>query len=280
MSVTDAVPGGARLDLVPPGRRPPRAATLRSLPAFAVVAVAWAALVAMQVPGGRELAAMAAWLTEAITAGGTGPSVLLALVASLCRGDAGPATGLPHLVAMWVAMTVAMALLCAAPGWRLVREAPDWRAGYGFLAGHLGLWLCFALTAAAAEASLAAAPLAPAGAAALAAAAVALAAAYQWSSAKAEALARMRRAGQGDRIRLASDPRLALRHGLAFGRACLAANGALMALMAVVGAMNVAAMAAIGAAMTAERLAPSPRTARLVGLVLFAASLWLLLVRH
>jgi predicted metal-binding membrane protein len=67
-------------------------------------------------------------------------------------------------------------------------------------------------------------------------------------------------------------PRQAWRDGLRIGAHCVRCCGALMAVMLVLGVMNVAAMAIVAAAISAERLGPWPRlTARVLGVAALVA---------
>lgn len=70
----------------------------------------------------------------------------------------------------------------------------------------------------------------------------------------------------------------AWRHGVRLGLHCTASSGGLMAILLVTGVMNAGVMAAVAAAITAERLAPAgERVARVTGVLILAAGLFLIL---
>lgn len=72
---------------------------------------------------------------------------------------------------------------------------------------------------------------------------------------------------------LSQDLRGAWRHGLHLGADCALCCSGLMAVLLVIGVMNLGAMALVTAAITAERLLPQPDwTARAAGLVIVAAA--------
>jgi len=68
----------------------------------------------------------------------------------------------------------------------------------------------------------------------------------------------------------------AWRHGVRLGLHCTHSSGGLMAMLLVIGVMDLRAMAIITLAITAERLAPAgERVARAIGAVVVAAGLLL-----
>jgi predicted metal-binding membrane protein len=70
----------------------------------------------------------------------------------------------------------------------------------------------------------------------------------------------------------------AWRHGVRLGLHCSASNAGLMAILLVMGVMDLRVMAVVAAAITAERLAPAgERVARATGLVIVGAGLFLIL---
>ena len=78
---------------------------------------------------------------------------------------------------------------------------------------------------------------------------------------------------------LRADAGTAWRHGLRIGLHCAYCCGGLMAILLVVGVMDLRAMAVVAAAITVERLAPAgERVARAVGIVVIGAGV-LLIVR-
>jgi predicted metal-binding membrane protein len=106
---------------------------------------------------------------------------------------------------------------------------------------------------------------------------VLIAGALQFTAWKAHHLACCREApGQGRT--LPAGARTAWRHGLRLGLHCTASSGGLMAILLVMGVMDLRVMAVVAAAITAERLAPAgERLARATGVLIIAAGLFLLL---
>jgi predicted metal-binding membrane protein len=77
---------------------------------------------------------------------------------------------------------------------------------------------------------------------------------------------------------ISADAGTAWRHGLSLGLQCSRCCGCLMAILLVVGVMDLRAMAVVTAAITAERLAPAgERVARAIGVVVVGAGLVLIL---
>ena len=73
---------------------------------------------------------------------------------------------------------------------------------------------------------------------------------------------------------MAADFGTAWRHGLRLGMHCVYSCAGLTAILLVIGVMDLRAMALVGAAITAERLAPSGvRVARIIGVVVILAGL-------
>ncbi|HEV8577450.1 MAG TPA: DUF2182 domain-containing protein, partial [Thermoanaerobaculia bacterium] len=76
---------------------------------------------------------------------------------------------------------------------------------------------------------------------------------------------------------LPADVGRAWRHGLLLGLHCSRCCVGLMAILLVVGVMELRAMAVVAAAITAERLAPAgERVARAIGIVVVGAGLLLI----
>ncbi len=74
-----------------------------------------------------------------------------------------------------------------------------------------------------------------------------------------------------------SDAGTAWRHGLRLGGHCASSSAGWMAILLVIGVMDLRVMAVVTAAITAERLAPSgERVARAIGVVVVAAGLFLM----
>jgi predicted metal-binding membrane protein len=141
-------------------------------------------------------------------------------------------------------------------------------------AGYFSVWAAAGLALFPAGAALAALEMerpAVARAVPLAIAAVLLiSGAWQFSAGKARALACCG-AAPGHGRAATPGVRAAWRHGLRLGVLCLRCCGNLMAVLVVVGVMDLATMALVTAAITAERVAPAgDRVARAIGVVLVA----------
>jgi predicted metal-binding membrane protein len=105
---------------------------------------------------------------------------------------------------------------------------------------------------------------------------VVIAGSFQLTAWKARHLACCREA-PGHSQALAADARTAWRHGLRLGLSCSQCCAGLMAILLVNGVMDLRAMAAVAAAITAERLAPAgERAARAIGAVVVGAGLFLI----
>jgi predicted metal-binding membrane protein len=105
---------------------------------------------------------------------------------------------------------------------------------------------------------------------------VLIAGALQFTAWKAHHLACCRMApGRGGT--LPADAGTALRHGLRLGLQCCLCCVGLMAVLLVIGVMDLRAMAIVAAAIAVERLAPAgERVARVTGVVVVAAGLFLI----
>jgi len=105
---------------------------------------------------------------------------------------------------------------------------------------------------------------------------VLVAGALQFSAWKARHLACCRTAPGCGRT-LAADAGTAWRHGLRLGLHCSQCCAGLIAILLVIGVMNLRTMAVVAAAITAERLAPAgERVARAIGAVVVGAGLFLI----
>jgi len=105
---------------------------------------------------------------------------------------------------------------------------------------------------------------------------VLIAASLQFTAWKARRLAWCRDT-RAHESTLTADARSAWRHGLCLGVHCAESCAGLMAILLVIGVMNLPAMAAVTAAITIERLAPNgPRVARAIGTVGVAAGVCLI----
>lgn len=232
---------------------------------LSLIAASWLAMVLMH--RGADLASgQVGWPELADT-----DPLTRALRLSLCSSQPGAGPWWLRWAAssaMWAAMSVAMMLPCALPGWNALLRRADWRDGYGFMAGYALAWLPLVVGAGGLEA------LAPLGIGDgvggwMLAGALALAGAYQFSPLKAAALAALH-ASCADGKGTAPN---SLRRGLGHGGNCLVVNAPLMGLMAIAGSMNVPVMLALTGMMLAERMRPGFRTARLLGFTLMSLAL-------
>jgi predicted metal-binding membrane protein len=184
--------------------------------------------------------------------------------------EAWPAAAAAFL-GMWTAMTVAMMLPSLVPMLARYRGAVATRsearlawltalAGAGYFAVWAALGVCaYALAGALAEVARQWPASVDAGSVA-AGAVVAVAGAIQLTPWKARRLACCREGPGHDRT-LPADAGTAWRHGLRLGLQCVRCCGNLMAILLAAGIMSLGAMAAVTAAITAERLAPAGASA-------------------
>lgn len=193
-------------------------------------------------------------------------------------------------VGMWGAMILAMMLPSLAPTlWRYrqaVVRAGGMRAGQLTAlagAGYVCVWMALGMIVFPAGVALTALEMRlPALARAvpvLIGVVVLTGGAFQFTAWKARHLGRCRAmpvdAGGGDALR--ADAGAAWRHGLRVGLHCNCSCAGLTAMLVVVGVMDLRAMVAVTAAVTAERLAPAGvRVARGIGAVAVAAGVWLI----
>jgi predicted metal-binding membrane protein len=189
-------------------------------------------------------------------------------------------------LAMWAVMMVAMMLPSLVPMLDRYRRAVD-RTGEDRLgrlttlagAGYFLVWTVFGAAVFAAGAVLAAIEMEqPALARAVPVAAgvvVVIAGLLQFSAWKARHLGCCREP-PGPVGSLPGDAGTAFWHGVQLGLHCARCCANLMAVLLVAGVMDLGAMAVVGAAVTAERLAPAGlRTARAIGAVVIGAGLLL-----
>lgn len=192
-------------------------------------------------------------------------------------------------VGMWAVMMVAMMLPSLVPMlWRFrraVRNASGRRLAWLTAlvgAGYFLVWTMVGMVAYPAGVALAAIAMRQPALARLAPIAVGvvflIGGGLEFTAWKARHLACCRGAPLPGRT-LPADAGAALRHGLNLGVHCSHCCAGLMAILLVIGIMDLRAMAAVTASITAERLAPGgERVARAIGAVLVAAGL-LLIVR-
>jgi predicted metal-binding membrane protein len=181
------------------------------------------------------------------------------------------------LLPMWVAMTLAMMLPSAGPMILTYAEIADTAVAKGepvvsplvLAAGYLSVWLGFAVLAAGLQGLLARADIAasasPEDGARLAALLFLAAGLYQFSTLKRACLTQCQRPFPFFFAHWTSEPRGVFRLGLRQGLYCLGCCWAMMLLMLASGTMNVIWMAALGAIMTAEKLASTARMSRIFG---------------
>ena len=188
---------------------------------------------------------------------------------------------------MWTVMMVAMMLPSLVPMLRRYRQAVG-RTGeirLGRLtalvgAGYFSVWTAFGMITFPLGAALAALTMQqPALSRAVPAATglvILIAGALQLTPWKARHLACCRETPGCGRT-LPADAGTAWRHGLCLGLYCSRCCGGLMAVLLVLGVMDLRAMAVVTAAMTAERLAPAGKcVARSLGAIAAGAGLLLL----
>jgi len=178
---------------------------------------------------------------------------------------------------MWLVMMAAMMLPSLVPMLRRYRQAVG-SAGEARLGrltalvgvGYFFVWTVFGMAAFPVSVALArAVPIAVA-------VVVLIAGALQLTAWKARHLAWCREApGRGHT--LPADAGTAWRHGLRLGLHCSRCCVGLMAILLVIGAMDLRAMAVEAAAITVERVAPAgERVARATGAVVVGAGLFLI----
>jgi predicted metal-binding membrane protein len=188
---------------------------------------------------------------------------------------------------MWVTMMVAMMLPSLMPMLLRYRQAvgTTGETRLGLLtalvgAGYFFVWSVFGMAAFPLGAALAAVEMqqpALAGAVPIATGVVVLiAGAFQFTAWKAFHLARCREAPGRGRT-LPADAGTAWRHGLRLGLHCSYCCAGLMAVLLVVGVMDLRAMAVVAAAITVERLVPAGAlAARATGTLVVGAGLILI----
>jgi predicted metal-binding membrane protein len=187
---------------------------------------------------------------------------------------------------MWVVMMVAMMLPSLLPMLRRYRvavggagQAPLGRLTVLVGLGYFFVWTLFGMAAFPLGVALAALemqqpPLARAIPFAVAAV-VLLAGLLQLTAWKARQLACCREAPQCGRT-LPADAVTAWRHGLRLGARCSRCCAGMMAILLVIGVMDLCAMLVVAAAITVERVAPAgERVARGIGAVFVGAGLFL-----
>ncbi len=191
---------------------------------------------------------------------------------------------------MWVVMMMAMMLPSLVPMlWRYrhavgrpgeTRERCLGRLTALVGVGYFFVWTAFGMAAYLLGVALAAVEMREPGLARTVPIAIGvvvlIAGAFQFSAGKARHLACCREAPGHGRA-LPADAGTAWRHGLRLGLHCSCCCVGLMAILLVIGVMDLRAMAVVGTAITVERLAPAgERVARATGAVVVAAGLLLI----
>jgi predicted metal-binding membrane protein len=186
---------------------------------------------------------------------------------------------------MWVAMMVPMMLPSLVPMLWRYREAVggEGRARLGPLTalvgvGYFSVWTALGVVALLLSVALAAVasrePALTRAAPIVGGVVVLIAGALQFSSWKARHLACCREAPRGG---LPADAATAWRHGLRLGVHCGHACAGLMAILMVIGMMDLRAMVGVTAAITLERVAPAgERVARAIGALVVGAGVFLI----
>ena len=189
---------------------------------------------------------------------------------------------------MWVVMMVAMMLPSLVPMLQHYRQAvgSQEEARLGPLtaiagAGYFFVWTVFGMAVFPLGAALATIEMQqPALAHAVPTATgvvVLIAGALQFSAWKAHHLAGCREASAFARAEVSASFGEAWRHGLRLGLHCSFCCAGLMAILLVIGVMDLRAMAVVTAAITVERLAPAgERVAQAIGAVVLVAGLFLI----
>ena len=188
---------------------------------------------------------------------------------------------------MWVAMMVPMMLPSLVPMLWRYREAVGGggRARLGPLTalvgvGYFSVWTALGVAALVSSVALAAIesrePALTRAAPIAGGVIVLIAGALQFSAWKARHLACCREAPGRGRT-LPADAATAWRHGLRLGVSCAHACAGLMAILMVIGMMDLRAMTAVTAAITLERVAPAgERVARAIGALVVGAGVFLI----
>jgi predicted metal-binding membrane protein len=191
---------------------------------------------------------------------------------------------------MWTVMMVAMMLPSLVPMLRRYRRAvggPSVECLGGLTAlagaGYFAVWIAVGVAAFPLGAGLAAMamrrPEVAEAVPLLAGAVVALAGALQFTGFKARHLACCREAPGRDQP-LPPGARAAWRHGVGLGLHCCLCCAGLMAILLVMGVMDLRAMAAVAAAIMVERVAPDgARAGRAIGSIAVGAGVLLLVTR-
>lgn len=215
--------------------------------------------------------------SRAVTLGGLVILALLAWVYLLSGAGMAPMAGMaaaPSFVlvaAMWWAMMVAMMVPSAAPAILLYGQVhrysnPDAPPTAAFLAGYLACWLGISLLAGWLQLAVTSPMTMALDSRTLAGVVLIVAGLYQLSPFKHACLARCRSPAQFITRHYRPGARGAARLGLIHGAYCVGCCWLLMALLFVVGVMNLAWVAALTLLVAAEKLLPGGQwIARIAG---------------
>jgi predicted metal-binding membrane protein len=246
---------------------PPR----RVLAFFGISALLFAASAAVTIAWGASMSAMG----EMPMPGGW----MMSMAWIRMPGQTWPGAAASFL-GMWVVMMMAMMLPSLVPLlWHYEARLGRLTALVG--AGYFSVWALFGIATFPVGVALAAVEMQlPALARAVPIAVgvvVLIAGAFQFTARKAHHLASCREAPDLGRT-LPVDAGTAWRHGVRLGLHCTHCCVGLMAILLVIGVMDLRAMAVVAAAITVERLGPAgERVARAIGAVVVGAGLFLLL---
>src|SRR4029434_4250489 len=197
------------------------------------------------------------------------------------------ATAAASFISMWVVMMVAMMLPSLIPMlWRYrqaVSGTGETRLGRLTTLAGLGyflVWTVFGLLAYSIGVSLAAIemqqPVLSRAVPCAVGVVILLAGALQFSAWKTHHLARCREVPARGRT-FPADGATAWRHGMRLGLHCAHCCSNLMAIILVIGVMDIGSMAVVTIAITVERLAPAgERVARAIGVIVVGAGLFLI----
>ena len=224
-----------------------------------------------------------ALLSAGATTGSLGRSRLVqVLCGSLQDGFAGPYAAVV-VFSMWCAMTLAMMLPSAAPMILTYTEIADTAARkrerivspFVLAAGYAVVWFGFSVFAALGQMGLTKAALIDRGMASasplLSGAIFVFAGIYQFSVLKHACLTQCRHPFPVFFTNWATTPAGVFKLGLKQGLYCVGCCWAMMLLMFAVGVMNVVWMAALGAAMTIEKISTTMRFSRALGVFFIVA---------
>jgi predicted metal-binding membrane protein len=233
----------------------------------------------------------AGWIYLALTLAGMNGATAFEVLCQPMFGTSGFGTAQALLLfVMWCAMALAMMLPTAAPMILTYADIAETAAAKGepavsplvLTAGYVVVWLGAAAILAALQLLLvrlslldptmrAASPL-------FSGAVFIVAGAYQFSALKRACVTQCQHPLPFFFANWTADPAGVFRLGLRQGRYCLGCCWAMMLLMFAVGVMNVVWMAALGAAMTIEKVNATMRFSRALGVVFIAVGVVFIIV--